>query len=204
MRRTFVLLLITAIMLTLVSCGKAIKNNTSQYEPSSTPQIKTTLDAGNTPDNDSSGTGVPKQIQDIKAGDTSNETEPSENEGEENHMTNITITVGDSVFSAKLIDNDTSKALLAQFPMTLNMSDLNGNEKYYHLANSLPSESTEKPATINVGDIMCWSGYSLVLFYKTFSNSYEGYVRLGYIEDASGLAAALGSDNIQVSFAVSD
>ena len=204
MRRAFVLLLITAMMLTLVSCGKAIKNNTSQYEPSNTPQIKTTLDAGSTSDNDSSGTDVPKQIQDIKSGDTSNETEPSENEGEENHMTNITITVGDSVFSAKLIDNDTSKALLAQFPMTLNMSDLNGNEKYYHLANSLPSESTEKPAIINVGDIMCWSGYSLVLFYKTFSNSYGGYVRLGYIEDASGLAAALGSGNIQVSFAVSD
>lgn len=68
-------------------------------------------------------------------------------------MTNISITVGDSVFSAKLYDNKAAKALLEQFPITLNMDDLNGNEKYDNLVANLPSESTEKPSTIGAGDI---------------------------------------------------
>ena len=76
--------------------------------------------------------------------------------------TNITITARDIVFSAKLYDNEATRALLRQFPMTLNMSELNGNEKYYHLAENLPSGSTERPLSMKAGDLMCWSGNSLV------------------------------------------
>lgn len=60
--------------------------------------------------------------------------------------------------------------------------------------------TTETPDRINAGDIMCWSGNCLVLFYETFSNSYGGYIRLGYVNDPSGFAAALGNNNVQVSF----
>lgn len=121
----------------------------------------------------------------------------------ENVMGNINITVGDSVFSAKLYDNSSAKAFLAQLPMTLNMSDLNNNEKYYYLPEDLPSDLTERPETIKNGDIMCWSGNCLVLFYKTFSNSYGGYARLGYVEDPTGFAAVLESGNVRVEFAIS-
>ncbi len=119
-------------------------------------------------------------------------------------MTPITISVGGSSFSAKLYDNDTTRALLAQFPLTLDMSELNGREKYYHLPENLPSTLTEKPETIYAGEIMLWSSNTLVLFYNTFPNSYGGYVRLGYVEDVTSLAAALGSGNVQVTFDVSD
>lgn len=117
---------------------------------------------------------------------------------------NINITVGDAVFAAKLYGNSPAKALLAQLPMTLDMADLNGNEKYRNLAKNLPAGPLESPAVINAGDIMCWSGNCLVLFYKTFSNSFGGYVRLGRVEDASGLAAALGSGSAEVTFSVAD
>ncbi len=82
------------------------------------------------------------------------------------------------------------------------MSELNGREKYYHLPENLPSPVTEKPATIRAGEIMLWSSNSLVLFYSTFSNSYGGYVKLGYVEDATGLESALGSGSVQVTFTV--
>ena len=118
-------------------------------------------------------------------------------------MINIAISVGGSSFSAKLYDNETTRALLAQFPLTLDMSELNGREKYYHLSENLPSPLTEKPATIYAGEIMLWSSNSLVLFYNTFSNSYGGYVKLGYVEHVTGLADALGSGSIQVTFTVS-
>lgn len=118
--------------------------------------------------------------------------------------TNITIAVGGAAFPAKLYGNNAAKALLARLPMTLSMADLNGNEKYCDLAKNLPAGPTESPAVINAGDIMCWSGNCLVLFYKTFANSIGGYIRLGRVEDVSGLAAALGGGSVAVTLSVAD
>ena len=114
------------------------------------------------------------------------------------------ITVGNKVFNGKLYDNETTQALVLKLPMTINMAELNGKEKYYHLSENLPAQGAETPATINAGEIMCWSSNSLVLFYNTYSNSYGGYVKLGYIEDVSGLKEALGKENVQVTFEVSN
>lgn len=127
---------------------------------------------------------------------------PSNDGGEENAVTSISITVGDSAFSAKLYDNDAAKALLAQFPMAVNMSELNGNEKYYYLPENLPAAG-ERVGSIRAGELMLYGSDCLVLFYESFSTSYS-YTRLGYIEDPSDLAAMLGSGNVQVSFAVRD
>jgi hypothetical protein len=119
-------------------------------------------------------------------------------------MKTMKIMVGSNVFTVKLYDNKTTRALLSQLPMTVDMTELNGREKYYHLSKDLPVESSERPETIHAGEIMCWSSNSLVLFYNTFSNSYSGYVRIGYIEDVSDLASSLGKGNVQVTFATSD
>ena len=113
------------------------------------------------------------------------------------------ITIGNKVFTAAFYDNEATQALLLKLPMTVNMTELNGKEKYYHLSENLPAKSTELPATIKAGEIMCWSSNTLVLFYNTYSNSYGGYVRLGYISDISGLKEALGTGNVQVTFEVS-
>ncbi|WP_165972417.1 cyclophilin-like fold protein [Paenibacillus piri] len=72
------------------------------------------------------------------------------------------------------------------------------------ITKDLPVESTELPETIRAGEIMCWSSNSLVLFYHTFSNSYSGYVRIGYIKDVTGLASALGRGNVEVTFSLCD
>jgi hypothetical protein len=125
------------------------------------------------------------------------------NPSEGDAMKTILITMGSAAFPAKLYDNETTRALLAQFPLKLDMSELNGREKYYHLPENLHAERTETPATIQAGEIMLWSSDSLVLFYKTFANSYGGYVKLGYVEDVTGLATALGSGSAQVTFEIS-
>jgi len=119
-------------------------------------------------------------------------------------MISAKITVGNKVFPAKLYNKETTQALLSKLPMTVNMTELNGKEKYYHLSENLPAKSTETPAIINAGEIMCWSSNTLVLFYNTYSNSYGGYVKLGYIEDISGLKETLGKENVQVTFEVSN
>jgi hypothetical protein len=114
----------------------------------------------------------------------------------------MNVTVGAKTFAAQMLDNETTRALLARLPMTVNMSELNGKEKYYVLPNDLPAETTETPATIYAGEIMRWSTNTLVLFYSTFANSYSGYVRLGRIEDIAGLVTALGSGSVLVTFSV--
>ena len=121
---------------------------------------------------------------------------------EEEKLINVKITAGNKVFIAKLYDKQITQALISKLPMTVNMIELNGREKYYHLPESLPVQGTETPATIHAGDIMYWSSNSLVLFYNTYSNSYGGYVKLGYIEDIYGLKEALGKENVQVTFEV--
>ncbi|MDE6752433.1 MAG: hypothetical protein K2J59_06675 [Eubacterium sp.] len=52
---------------------------------------------------------------------------------------------------------------------------------------------------INSGDIMLYGNNCLVLFYKSFLTEYS-YTKIGYIENSSNLADAVGSDNITVSF----
>jgi hypothetical protein len=78
------------------------------------------------------------------------------------------------------------------------MVELNGNEKYLDLSPSLPINASN-PGTIQVGDLMMYGSSTLVLFYKTFSTSYS-YTRLGRIDDVTGLAVALGSGNVTVTF----
>jgi hypothetical protein len=112
----------------------------------------------------------------------------------------IKITAGGKEFTATMQDNEAAQALVALLPLTVNMNELNGNEKYYDLPQSLPGTAA-KPGTIQAGDIMLWSSNCLVVFYKTFSTSYS-YVRLGRIDNAAGLTEALGAGSVQVGFEI--
>lgn len=117
---------------------------------------------------------------------------------EENTVLSIEIIVGDKTFTATLYDNETVRALLEQLPMTINMNELNGNEKYYYLSDSLPTDSSI-PSGIHAGDLMLYGNDCLVLFYESFSTSYS-YTPLGYIDDPAGLAAALGAGSVEITF----
>jgi len=89
-------------------------------------------------------------------------------------MTNgkIKITVNSQTFTATLLDNDSAMAFKEMLPMNINMTELNGNEKYYELPNSLPTNSSN-PMSIKNGDLMLYGSNALVLFYKPFSTSYS-------------------------------
>lgn len=110
----------------------------------------------------------------------------------------IKIKVGDKVFSATLYNNTTAKAFKAMLPLTVKMTELNGNEKYFRLSRIFQTDASN-PGTINAGDIMLWGSNTLVLFYETFSTSYS-YTKIGKIDNPTGLASALGSGYITVTF----
>jgi hypothetical protein len=123
----------------------------------------------------------------------------AEGNGDRSATTNtMKITIGSNTFTVRLDDNPTVDALKPMLPLTVEMSELNGNEKYFDLPMQLPVAAA-KPGTIQAGDLMLWQSNTLVLFYKSFRTSYS-YTRIGRIDNASGLAAAVGSGNVKVRF----
>lgn len=112
----------------------------------------------------------------------------------------LKISIGSASFNVTLDDNATVTAFKALLPMSVNMSELNGNEKYYYLPDDLPTASSA-PGTIQNGDLMLYGSSCLVLFYESFRTSYS-YTRLGRVENPSGLASALGSGGVSVTFEI--
>lgn len=112
----------------------------------------------------------------------------------------ITITVGERTFSGELYHNDAAEAFAQRLSMTLVMKELNGNEKYSYLSESLPTDPGI-PEQIRQGDLMLYGSDCLVLFYETFSSSYS-YTALGHVDDPKGLSQTLESGDVQVSFAL--
>jgi hypothetical protein len=129
------------------------------------------------------------------------ETIEAQNDGNGNtnsSTTKIKITIGTVVFTATLYDNPSAAAFKAMLPLTINMTELNGNEKYYDFPNPLPTNPSVG-GDIKVGDLTLYGNKVLVLFYKNLNTSYS-YTKLGYVDNPSGLAAALGNRNVVVKF----
>jgi hypothetical protein len=121
------------------------------------------------------------------------------NENSSNTVTNkLKIRIGSKAFIATLLDNPTVATFKARLPLTISMSELNGNEKLYHFSANLPSNASY-PKKIYTGDLMIYSSNVLVLFYKSFTTPYA-YTKLGRVTDTSGLEEALGAGNVTVTF----
>ncbi len=123
-------------------------------------------------------------------------------DGQQEESMRIVITAGDDVFYATAEQNETARAFAARLPLTLGMSELNGNEKYCYLNESLPS-SPVRVGQISAGDLMLYGSSCIVLFYESFSTSYS-YTRIGSVDDPAGLAQALGGGFVSVTFALSE
>lgn len=115
-------------------------------------------------------------------------------EGNENSMISnkITLIIDGKEFSATLEENETARAFYNLLPLSINMSELNGNEYYHYLSVSLPTNQ-KNVGTINKGDIMLYGKDCIVLFYKTFNTNYS-YTRIGHLDDISKLDEIISND----------
>ncbi|WP_227824710.1 cyclophilin-like fold protein [Clostridioides sp. ES-S-0005-03] len=127
---------------------------------------------------------------------------PTENKPIKNNIITANLKIGDKDFVLKLYNNSSVQALIKKMPLTIDMKDLNKNEKYNYFIKDLPSNA-ESVKNIKTGDFMLYGSDCLVLFYKDFQTSYN-YTKLGYIEDTSKLAEILGSGNIQIVLSIID
>lgn len=112
--------------------------------------------------------------------------------------TSINIKINGKTFKATLEDNPSAQAFAEMLPLAVEMIELNGNEKYFHIDKDLPTESV-RVSQIHAGDLMLYGSNCVVIFYKDFSTSYS-YTRLGNIENPSDLEETLGDGNVTVKF----
>lgn len=114
----------------------------------------------------------------------------------------ITITAGDTVFTATLADNssaDALKELLAEGPLTIDMSDYGNMEKVGPIGKNLPTN--DEDIHTKAGDLILYQGNSLVIYYD--ENSWN-FTRLGKIEGVTGeeLLDAFGDGDVTVTFSL--
>ena len=108
----------------------------------------------------------------------------------------IVISIAGKKFIAEIEDTVTGKAFVEKLPLTLEMSELNGNEKYCYGV-TLPT-AARRYDTIEAGDLMLYGSNCVVLFYDT-AGGYS-YTRIGKIKSTNGLASALGKGAVSVTF----
>ena len=79
----------------------------------------------------------------------------------------VDVIVNGKKFQAELADTAAAKELAKKLPMTIDMKELNGNEKYYYLSSDLPTNG-DVSGQIKTGDFMLYGSGCLVFFYKNF------------------------------------
>ena len=122
---------------------------------------------------------------------------------EEDYMDNtMKITAGENTFTATFADNSSAEALkelLAEGPLTINMSDYASMEKVGPIGTSLPRN--DEQITTGAGDIILYQGNSLAIYYDT--NSWN-FTRIGKINDVTQaeLLEVFGDGDVTVTFSL--
>ena len=109
------------------------------------------------------------------------ETSITNNNEKENKMAKIYANLNNEKLEINLEENSTTSALVKLLPLDITMNDLNKNEKYAYLNESLPT-NTYSPKHIEVGDVMLFGDNCLVIFYESFDTSYS-YSKIGRINN---------------------
>ena len=112
-------------------------------------------------------------------------------------MVSILLTVNGKTFSGTLYDNKTVRTFIELLPLTTELKDLNNNEKYGVLNESLPVQQ-EQVKSIKKGDLMLFGTDTFVLFYKSFTTTYP-YTRLGVLDHTENLSSTLGKEKAVIS-----
>ena len=117
-----------------------------------------------------------------------------ENNSKGEEMKNIKVIINNKEYNAKMENNKTTEAFINLLPQEFTMQELNGNEKFVYMSNSLPTNE-ENPKHINAGDIMLYGNNCLVIFYDSFDTNYA-YTKMGHIDNLSDI----DENNVTVKF----
>ena len=131
-------------------------------------------------------TGCSNKSDNINNNETNTSTnEVLETKESDAKVSNLKVIISDKTYTLNLENNKTVEEFIDILPQTFNMSELNGNEKYVYMDNSLTTNSYN-PKHIEKGDVMLFGDNCLVIFYKSFDTSYS-YTKIGHIDNLDNL-----------------
>lgn len=177
-----------AVLFMVTACG-----NSKEETPDQEPEIS--IVPSEQPDPESEEAQKPETESDQE----NSEQEETEQEGTEMKMK---VQVGDTIFTATLAENssvDALKELMADGPLTLNMSDYAGMEKGADLGVTLPQNNEQMDA--QAGDIILYQGRTFVIYYDTNSWSLTPIGKIDNV-DAEELREALGTGDVTVTLSI--
>ena len=100
-------------------------------------------------------------------------------------VSEVKVTINDKEYIIELENNDTVNEFIKILPQEFIMDELNGNEKFVYMNNSLTT-NPYNPNHIVKGDVMLYGNNCLVIFYKSIDTSYS-YTKIGHIDNLDNL-----------------
>ncbi len=181
-----------ALLFTLTACGSNGKKENSGIKLESGTNAPAPSDAAmnGTKESETEAGAVQTEIQPTESTKASTEQEATEMK--------MKIQVGDTTFTATLAENssvDALRELMADGPLTLNMSDYANMEKGADLGAALPQNNEQM--NTQAGDIILYQGRTLVIYYDTNSWSLTPIGKIDNV-DAQSLRRALGAGDVTV------
>lgn len=112
----------------------------------------------------------------------------------------VKVTAGSHVVTATFINNATTRALIARFPLTVPMMDRYSRELVYRFPDALPANETTTSG-YEVGDIVYWAPrHSFVIMYAQNGERISNLQKVGRIDSGVEVFARTGDTNITFEF----
>lgn len=196
MKKRTCMALIFVLLFTGTACGTNREKSETDMEQKACVSESVLPDAES---EEAKGTELQAEAAQTEIQPTESAQESTEQEVTEMKMK---IQVGDTVFTAALAENssvDALKELMADGPLTLDMSDYAGMEKGADLGVTLPQNN--EPMNTQAGDIILYQGRTFVIYYDTNSWSLTPIGKIDNV-DAESLKAALGTGDVTVTLSI--
>ena len=195
MKKLIYMVLLFAVLFTITACGNSREEQNVDGEQESSTVLP------DRPDTESEEVKRPETGTALN-GEVQTEIQPTEasreNMQQEETEMKMKVQVGDTVFTATLAENSSVEALkelMADDPLTLNMSDYANMEKGADLGVALP-QNNEQMHT-QAGDIILYQGRTFVIYYGTNSWSLTPIGKIDNVE-AEELKEVLGTGDVTV------
>ena len=132
----------------------------------------------------------------IKGNVLKNREEANNNEAAEvGQLANMTLNFGGKAYTAISTSTKTTKSFIESLPVTIQMTDVDGNEKYGCMYYKIATESP-KTNVVTKGDVLLFGESCVIVAYKDFKSSSK-YTKLGHIDNVDDLPS--GSVKVVIS-----
>jgi len=188
--------LIFALLFTITACGNNENEENSDIKPEFSTNETAPSDA-ETVNSKESETAAGTVQTDIRQAEST-----QENTEQEATEAKMKIQVGDTIFTATLVENssvDAFKEFMSDGSLTLNMSDYANMEKGADLGVTLPQNNEHM--NTQAGDIILYQGRTFVIYYDTNSWSLTPIGKIDNV-DAETLRETLGTGDVTVTLSL--